>query len=160
MKEIILTQGKVALVDNEDYDLVMQYKWYMEKHGNNTYFARESRQGPYMHTLILKHHSLWIPKYYTIHKDENGLNNMNLNLVMVKGIRRESKVIMSNNKSGYRGVTLHRNRWRVQICKNGVNQTKGYFIDKHEAARTYNKWSREYFGDNGFQNIIKGNESC
>ena len=35
MKEIPLTQGKVALVDDEDFDRVNQYKWYVNRGGIN-----------------------------------------------------------------------------------------------------------------------------
>lgn len=31
MKEIPLTQGKVALIDDEDYSLVSGYRWHAEK---------------------------------------------------------------------------------------------------------------------------------
>lgn len=38
MKEIQLTQGKIALIDDEYFDRVNQYKWFAVK-ANNTFYA-------------------------------------------------------------------------------------------------------------------------
>lgn len=38
MKRVTLTQGKEALVDDSDFELVSQYKWYAHRDGN-TYYA-------------------------------------------------------------------------------------------------------------------------
>lgn len=38
MKEIPLTKGKVALVDDADFDELNQYKWYASR-GRNTFYA-------------------------------------------------------------------------------------------------------------------------
>ena len=40
MKEIQLTQGKVALVDNEDYDFLMQWKWCVKNMQGRFYACR------------------------------------------------------------------------------------------------------------------------
>ena len=43
-KEIPLTQGKVALVDVEDYDYLMQWKWQADKHKNGRFYAKRRMQ--------------------------------------------------------------------------------------------------------------------
>ena len=56
MKEIQLTQGQVALVDDEDFERLNQYKWCADKH-RNTYYAH--RRGPTINgkqTKIKMHH--------------------------------------------------------------------------------------------------------
>ena len=37
MKKIILSQGKVAFVDDEDYPILNQYKWAAGKQNNSWY---------------------------------------------------------------------------------------------------------------------------
>jgi len=51
MKEIALTQGKVALVDDEDYDSVNQYKWHARK-AKRTYYAKRKNYEE-MHRFII-----------------------------------------------------------------------------------------------------------
>ena len=79
MKEIPLTQGKVALVDDEDFEWLSQWKWHC--HGDS---ARRKgrvadgcpRQDIFMHTQILG-----LPRGTRFrHKDGNGLNNQRHNL--------------------------------------------------------------------------------
>lgn len=39
MREIPLTQGKVALIDDEDYEELSQYKWTAHHRAKNTWYA-------------------------------------------------------------------------------------------------------------------------
>lgn len=77
MKEIPLTQGKVAQVDDEDYDFLMQWKWYASK-SRQTYIARRSiavigsknRIGVLMHKQIITTQDGMVID----HIDHNSLN--------------------------------------------------------------------------------------
>jgi hypothetical protein len=45
MKEIQLTQGKVALVDDDDFDYLSQWKWYAHKPSTrDIYYAVRNRR--------------------------------------------------------------------------------------------------------------------
>lgn len=48
MKQIPLTQGQFALVDDEDYDWLMQWKWHaFQGPTNKTYYAAKRIYGDF-----------------------------------------------------------------------------------------------------------------
>ena len=55
MKRIRLTQGQFALIDNEDYEFLNQWKWFAQKNYNTFYAGRKSNKGNiiYMHRVIM-----------------------------------------------------------------------------------------------------------
>src|SRR5690349_18607697 len=87
MKLISLTQNKFAQVDDEDYDFLMQWRWYAikaTKEELNFYAVTTINQGRgkrqkmiQMHRLLM---SLTDPKIIVDHKDGDGLNNQRNNL--------------------------------------------------------------------------------
>lgn len=89
MKRIKLTQGKYAIVDNKDYDLLNQHKWYANKIKGIWYACRGVREpkikkGVYgkvkrvlMHRVITGAKKRWD---IVDHKNHNGLDNRNRNL--------------------------------------------------------------------------------
>ncbi len=80
MKEIQLTQGKVALVDNEDYDFLMQWKWCVKNMQGRFYACRgcvlnKKKICIYMHRLITNNNN---PKMHTDHVNNNSLDTCTL----------------------------------------------------------------------------------
>lgn len=131
MKKIKLTQGKFALVDDEDFEWLSKWKWHYT-HG----YAKGGSNGKsmvYMHRLIL---GITNPKEITDHKDRNGLNNQKNNLRIVnRSINGLNRNKYKNNTSGYRGVTWHKQRkhWMAQISINKKCQFLGFFNSAKEA---------------------------
>jgi hypothetical protein len=86
MKQIQLTQGKVALVDDEDFEWLSKWKWYACSKNNDRnvvkWYARrlEGRKHVYMHREIMK-----TPKGQVVDHDPDpsGLNNQKANLTNV-----------------------------------------------------------------------------
>lgn len=73
MKRIPLSKGKLAMVDDDDYDWLMQWKWYAHSAHGKWYARRhEGRTKTYMHTQVsgFKRVSL---------VDGDGLNNQRAN---------------------------------------------------------------------------------
>lgn len=150
MKQIPLTQNKFAIVDDEDFDKVSQYKWYAN-FVNGTWYAQTGRgkTAKKMHRLIM---GLTDPKILVDHKDRNGLNNQKSNL-------REATFAqnMANRKnfgeSKYIGVTPEKNGFRARIWNNGRTQYIGFFSDEIEAAKAYNTAALKLRGE--FANLNK-----
>ncbi len=149
MKEIQLSQGKIALVDDEDYERVNKYKWYYKKRNENYGAARSNLVG-YMHRFILN---------TTIEIDYingNPLDNRKTNLRLCS--HAENMCNMSkhtDNKSGYKGVfwSKRSNKYQVQIMVRGKKIHLGLFTDLQEAAKAYNIAALEYF--NKFSKLNK-----
>jgi len=83
MKRIPLTQGKFALVDDEDYDWLMTWKWYANRMGSKSTHYAASRTGGkiiHMHRLLFLYPS---NNLIVDHIDHNGLNNQKHNLRVV-----------------------------------------------------------------------------
>lgn len=152
MKEIKLTQGLVALVDDEDFERLNQFKWHAHKEGN-TYYANGGycRDGVRirfkMHRLIL---NITDPKIEIDHKDRNGLNNQKENLRTCIHSQNTANVTSHKDSSSkFLGVSWDgdRNKWKAQICFQGRNKFIGRFSSEEEAALVYNKKATEFHGE-------------
>jgi hypothetical protein len=142
MKEIKLTQGKVALVDDEDFDRVNQFKWYAVKMSDHRYYAtRMFGHGMDRKRLYMQHFIIGTPsKGFVIdHINNQGLDNQRVNLRVVT--QRENSVNWDRpRKSKYFGVTWDKqhNKWKARARRNGETEKfLGYFKDEEEAHNAY-----------------------
>lgn len=150
MKEIQLTQGKFALVDDEDYDYLISLKWSTRNHSGNSYacysyVSKGKRNSFPMHRLIMG----VINKTVIIdHIDHNGLNNQKSNLRICSRQQNScNRSLTKNSFSKYKGVTFRRNRWHSRICINRKNIPLGYFKNEIDAAKSYDKGAKKYHGE-------------
>jgi hypothetical protein len=157
MKEIQLTQGKVALVDDEDFERLDKFKWHYNAKGDarrNGPRGKGKREVILMHRIILD-----APRGLEVdHINRDTLDNRKCNLRLCNRVENcRNKTKQSNNKSGYKGVSWHTDgKWQVQICISGQRLHLGRYDCKHEAARIYNKAAIEYHGEFACLNEIKG----
>jgi len=156
-KEIKLTQGKVALVDDEDFEYLNQWKWYAQKTRHHWYAARRGsriiapRPIYYMHKEIIKDADL------VDHKDGNGLNNTRKNL---RAATRKQNVHNSRCRGsiGYKGVVkvpkLVTNPYRSGIMFDGKFVSFGFFPTEKQAAQAWNDNVGKYHGEFAVYNVI------
>lgn len=147
MKEIQLTKGNVALVDDADYEWLNQWKW-QTKTGKNTLYATRTitihngkRITIWMHRLIL---GLTDPKTFGDHEDGNGLNNQRYNIR--ECTRRENNRNRRPEKGSLKGVDIHNNLYRARINNGHRSVHLGYFRDEISAAKAYNEAALEFHG--------------
>lgn len=141
MREIQLTQGQVALVDDEDFDTLNSFKWCAQKNGNNFYAIRGIRVGRKTQTIHMHRLIKGAPIGFEIdHKDGNGLNNQRNNLrVCTRSENQMNKRKQEGLSSIYKGVSFHKRegKWRAVIMINGKAINLGDFASEIEAAKAY-----------------------
>jgi len=139
MKTIPLTLGQVALVDDENYDSLAQFKWYAIR-GHSTFYARRATYSKNKQTIVRMHREIIkVPfGFETDHIDGNGLNNQRSNLRIVT--QRENAQNQHISKtSRFVGVSWAgwANRWASCIRINNKTKHLGYFKDESIAALRY-----------------------
>lgn len=160
MKEIKLTQGKVALVDDEDYEKVNCFKWNAIKDRNTFYAKRNIKvsNGLQRQTTIQMQRLIF--GYCGIlkidHRDGNGLNNQKSNLRFAttsqNGMNRKpNKCALSK----FKGVSFHKRHLKFisSIRINGNSYHLGYFTNEIEAAKAYDVKALELFGEFAYLNF-------
>jgi hypothetical protein len=164
MKEIKLTRNKVALVDDEDFDYLNQFKWCVRKRKNSTiYYAFRSKRIAGKKTVIHMHRvilGLEDPGIICDHKDHNGLNNQKYNLREANYSQNNSnRTSRKNSSSKYLGVSWNKQqgKWHAQIKKGLLRIHLGYFECEIEAAKAYNLKAAEIHGE--YSNLNTGFEN-
>lgn len=152
MKTIELTQGKVALVDDEDYDFLSKYKWKAHKsRGSRTCFyadrdfgsTRSDRKTVSMHSLILG----VVDGKEIDHIDGDGLNNRKSNL------RHCSRAENCRNvrRGSIKGVHIDKRKllrkYMAKITSNGKTTFLGMFSTAAEAGMAYNEAAKKLHGE-------------
>lgn len=142
-----------VLVDNEDYDEVMKYKWCVDCRSANLIYARRTvynengkRTVQRIHQLILN-----VPKGMEVdHIDGNGLNNAKRNLrICSHNQNGKNTTKYKNNISGFKGVSWQKgsNKYSAQIRIDKKKIHLGYFVSAEDASKAYNKKAKELFGE-------------
>ena len=159
MKEIILTQGKVAIVDDEDFEYLNQFKWFVNNINEKLYVRRNIRLFKNKQTTILMHRFIMKADKGMIidHLDGNPLNNQKNNLrICTHAENMRNSKIPKNNTSGFKGVSFVKkhNRYESSIRINNKKIYIGYYIDPIDAARAYNAAALKYHGEFAHLNKI------
>lgn len=170
MKKILLRESRkrpiksesfYAIVDDKDYDYLMQWKWQMLKAKHTNYATRviEKSDGTkatiYMHRQIL---GLPSEDIQCDHKDHDGLNNQKDNLRPCNNQQNIRNRRPRNGKSSnYLGVTLAIDKrrgykyWVVRLTAMKKSIFYGTFPytaeGEIEAARKYDEMAKIHFGE-------------
>jgi hypothetical protein len=152
-KQIQLSKGKFAIVDDEDFEYLNQWKWYVNSNGyavRSENFKTESgvisSRTIRMHRVIMQ-----APSTHEVdHRFGNRLDNRKASLrVCTRSENNMNKPLLLRNSTGLKGVIAHKasGKWVAQIKSNKTTYYLGFFEDKYEAAKAYNEAALKYHGE-------------
>lgn len=148
MKRVPLGGNKYAIVDDQDYKGIILHRWYIAEDGYVA--ATIKKQKMYLHKFVLNVEGM------VDHIDRDKLNFVRTNLrpcTHTENMR--NRGLFRNNSSGYKGVSWDKGtkKWRARIDANGKKYHIGYFVQSKDAAKAYDKWATELFGEFAYLNF-------
>ncbi|AYA77376.1 Fis family transcriptional regulator [Bacillus sp. Y1] len=160
MKEIPLTKGMVAIVDDEDFEWLSKFNWrYHKGYASRTTLLRYGKRK----TVLMHREIIGNVAEQVDHIDGNRLNNTRENL---RAASRSENCRNTKSRTGstseYKGVSFDKGnkKWRARIKVEYKEMFLGYFNNPHDAARMYNFWAKDLFGEFARLNIIKEEEKA
>lgn len=139
-----------AIVNKDDYNLIKEYKWCLDKNG----YVKNSKQ-EYLHRIITRETILYVD-----HINGNKLDNRKSNLrVCSNADNLKNRVkLPSNNTSGILGVRYRsdRSKWYAEIQVNNKKMCLGSYIDKEDAIRARLEAEIKYFDE--YKSKVLNNE--
>lgn len=151
-------RGRVALVDLDDYDLAMRYRWHVVEADPKVPGRRP--WGPYAVTSVyvngtlgqLRLHNLIMGEMFIDHVNSNGLDCRRVNMrpatpTLNLGNSRTRET--PGKTSRYKGVSwaTRRRMWVAGIKDHGASRYLGEFASEEDAALAYDMAAREVFGE-------------
>lgn len=140
--------GYQVLIDDEDFDRVSKYKWYISENYmyalTNTYIEG-MRKTVSLHRLVL---SCEDNTQVVDHINHDTLDNRKCNLRLCKHVQNtQNKRMPSHNTTGYKGVRKRKHcaRYTAVVRDGRDSYTCGFYDTPEEAARAYDKMALYLF---------------
>jgi hypothetical protein len=156
-KQIPLTRGKFAIVDDEFYDELSKYEWSIDGSG---YPQRSIKCGKgwkpiRMHRIVMGLVGRQMADHINLNKLDTRVCNLRI-CNAEENVRHRG--INKNNKSGYKGVYYNKNRnvYQSYITVSYSHFFIGAFLIPREAAEAYDKRAIELFGEFAMTNKMLG----
>lgn len=153
MKRIKLTQNKYALIDDEDFEKINQFKWYAHYYRSGWRAIRNIRKSNGRWTAQLMHRLIMnTPEGMdTDHENHNGLDNQKHNLRVCTNAQNQHNQKLrqlGTTSSHYRGVYWHKagKKWAAQIQLNNKQIHLGLYPNEITAAKDYDIKATKLFG--------------
>jgi len=161
MKKIKLTQGFHAIVDNDDYKYLNQFKWHVLNNKNRPHLTKYARRYKgkkngkriyiTMHQEIMNLKNI---KFEIDHKDRNGLNNQKNNLRKCTRSQNQANTGRRiGSKSTFKGVYSRGIKYVSQKRHNGRIVYLGIFERELDAVAKYNEYVKKLHGEFSLLNI-------
>jgi hypothetical protein len=155
--QIPLTQGRVAIVDDEDADLAKR-KWHFSRgYAERARYVGQKRFHVSLHRVVLarKLARPLEPGEVTDHINGDTLDNRRENLRVCT--HRQNLLNAGPRRPGkrYKGAGWHKRRgkWQAYITVRGKLKWLGYFDTEEAAAHAYDEAARKHHGEFAYLNF-------
>ena len=131
-----------VLVDDEDLERVLQFRWHINQLGYVISDQRKAKDKTRTGKMVLLHRFILdFPESQIDHKNQNRLDNRRCNLrLATKAENMMNRGAPKHSTSGYKCISWSntKNKWRVQITFQGKKYEFGYYEDIEKALQVYN----------------------
>jgi hypothetical protein len=146
MKKIPLSKGLFALVDDDDFEHLNQWKWWIcGRYAGRVKTKNGKREHIFMHRVVNHTPNSKI----TDHINCNRLDNRKENLRNCNFQENGRNVKKYRGTSKYKGVlwASRNNRWKTTLQAKGNLMFIGYFKNEVHAALAYDLWAKDMYGE-------------
>lgn len=148
---------KDILVDDEDFEYVSKFKWFLRKVGN-TFYAQHNVKVNGSWTAIQMHRELLSAPVGSLvdHKNHNTLDNRRENIRICScSQNNQNKRIVPTGSSRYKGVAwaTKEGKWRAMITTQYYTKHLGLFVNEIDAALTYDYHAHQEHGEYALLNF-------
>lgn len=150
LREIALTKGRVALVDDSDYERISSEKWFASTNGYAVRTVRMPNAGNiriHMHRTIL---GISDASVLVDHINGDGLDNRRSNLrICSKSENLRNRGKPASNTSGYKGVAWSKaaGKWQAYITVEGKRKHLGLFETPEAGHAAYCEAATKLHGE-------------
>ena len=135
------------MIDKEDYEIVKNYYWRVDKLGYVISSIYNEKTGRYNKLLKLHRLIMDAPDDMVVdHIDGNKLNNRKCNLrICTQAENNRNHCVSSNSSTGVTGVRWNKinNSWRVMISDINIGSYKNF----EDAVKARKQAEKKYFGE-------------
>ncbi len=152
MKKIKLTQGKWAIVDDDMFEYLNQWKWHVHKPGiTKGFYAKRTTHNPKnkkIGTIFMARQIMRAKKGQIVdHKSGNTLDNRKENLRFCSHGQNRANSKNQKNSCGFKGIHKRGKSFMVRIQFNKKRTTIGTWYTLKEALKARNAAAKKYHGD-------------
>jgi len=155
MKEIKLSNGNIALIDDDDFEMVSKWKWQENQRGYAKGKVRinDDWKTVSMHRFIMKPPSDKVVD----HINHNKLDNRKSNLRICTPQQNSANVPKLSKTKNYKGVRYKNGGYEASLVVKGEYKYIGSYSSEIAAANAYNYYAKQYNGEFAYLNNLHVN---